>query len=72
MEKTKTKNNYENMKQINEDNILAKAAGVSYGKFKANMNDTYAPSSYEVNTRSYLMPHRKDENKKSVAMIRFA
>ncbi len=72
MEKTRAKNNYENMKMISADNVMAKAAGISYGKFKANMKEDYEPSEYEVSTRPYLMPRKKDESKKSVAMVRFA
>lgn len=72
MENIRAKNNFENMKQISEDNVMAKAAGMSYGKYKANMKEDYEPSEYEVCKTSYLTPRKKDEDKKAVAMIRFA
>ncbi len=61
-----------NMKNIIEDNMAAKAAGLTYGKMKAGFTVDSKDTGYAVSSQSFLRPTEEKKDNKARAYIKCA
>ncbi len=69
-EKERRQLNMLNKEEIEQDAILAKSAGISYGQYKAGVKSPEGDSGYKVSPTEYVTRKTEQNTAKSVAFIK--